>query len=136
GAKPNLVPRGGFSVLYIAAQSGDLRFCRLLIESGADPNRRAANGETAIFGALGTEKDDGRVGVIKILLAAGAERALECGMSNEVIGVLVGEGGAVPDAVEPETGDSTLMRICRYSDEVLAVSMAKRCIDDFGANVN
>lgn len=88
GAKPNLATQGGggLSALHIATQNGDKHSCELLIEHEADPNVRAANGETPIFGLLrvSTIPDDIRIEVIDILLGAGAEVVLRSAVKMRI----------------------------------------------------
>ena len=72
GANPDLVPfdQSGWTALIAAAARGHARTVQLLLQSGADPNIRARNGQTA----LELARSEGHEDVVRILTAAIAPR--------------------------------------------------------------
>ncbi|WP_116452650.1 ankyrin repeat domain-containing protein [Blastococcus litoris] len=80
GAEPTaelLLARGADAdtgALHYAAGGGRLRLVRLLIEAGAQVNRRdPATGRTPLHAAVGADPGDDAAEIVRVLLAAGAD---------------------------------------------------------------
>ena len=67
GADPNAKNGGGVTPLHVAVET---ELVTVLLAAGADPNARDRDGDTPLRFAA----DRGTIGIVKLLLAAGAER--------------------------------------------------------------
>ena len=75
GADPRLTNGDGLPVLqrFVREGTGSGETASLLIEAGADPNRKYANGEAPLHAAIRTGGTRGKVAVAEALLAGGAD---------------------------------------------------------------
>ena len=115
-AAPDAVDDAGRSALLLAAEDGSLESVEALLRNGADPNRRAANGETC----LGRAVIGAHANVAARLLAAGADVDAPAanGQTPLIIAVRTGnvatvelllEAGADVNGKELGSGNTALM---------------------------
>ncbi len=72
GLDPDLANKGGWTILMLAAMKGNSKIGKLIIDSGADLNKRTAHRDTAFsLAAL-----SGSASFVELLLAEGA--SLDC----------------------------------------------------------
>ncbi|MDX1434688.1 MAG: ankyrin repeat domain-containing protein, partial [Gammaproteobacteria bacterium] len=116
GAAHDATDDAGRDALLLAAEDGSLASVDALLEAGADPNRRAAGGETC----LGRAVIGAHAGVAERLLVAGADVDAPAGNGQTplIIAVRTGnartvdvllEAGADVNARERGTGNTALM---------------------------
>ncbi|KAF4686021.1 hypothetical protein FOZ60_005776 [Perkinsus olseni] len=145
-ADPNTAPTTGFSPLYAAANRGVPKLSKILLEYNADPNKKIGNGETPLFAALKKAKARGEM--VELLLKAGADVnvysnqqlspfrvALEKNCDQKLLNILL-EFGALPDAPNPETGDTILQQVCQKPHDKNALPVLRKLVDNFHCDVN
>ncbi|MCI0638504.1 MAG: ankyrin repeat domain-containing protein [Gemmataceae bacterium] len=124
GASPHASRRGKRPVLCIAADQGNLRIMRLLLDHGADANAESTMGYSALREAAGNSD----VGGVKMLLDAGAEpdpAALghACWLGRTEVVKLLLDIGVSPDSGLPQAAQAG-------NFDLVTLLLAK------GANVN
>ena len=89
----------GQTALIAAAESGELRVVRMLLDAGANVNHRNRGGECALSAAVESASVDGRMlpDLVQMLLDAGASLdTLEADARQRVVQVLQSRGGVLP----------------------------------------
>lgn len=73
GADPNFGDDANYSPLHAAVQEGRIAIIRLLLTSGANPNKTDNHGNGPLWTTVLSAPKDSRIEIIKLLLEAGAD---------------------------------------------------------------
>ena len=143
GNNPDKIGHNGLTPLCVASLEGHLEIAKLLVENGADVNKK---GFYSTFGPLYLATEGGKSKIVEYLLVSGVEAdaifgydrktslMLACKLGHEIIVELLLKHGANPNATDASNRNTPLFYLAESS--CLQNERIVELLSNYGANVN